>query len=65
MDEIDQDYPAHERAAKPRDPISLAVQDGIGVQLRAMYRTLEAEPLLDHLLDLLKRLDEPRSDEVS
>ncbi|GEO18628.1 NepR family anti-sigma factor [Microvirga aerophila] len=65
MDTTDLDCPAHERAAKPSDPISLAVQDGIGAQLRAMYRNLEAEPLPDHLLDLLKQLDEPRSDEVS
>jgi Anti-sigma factor NepR len=65
MDTTDQDCLAHERAAKPHDPISLAIQDGIVTQLRAMYRDLEAEPLPDHLLDLLKQLDEPRSDEVS
>jgi hypothetical protein len=65
MDKTDQDCPAHERATKPRDPISLAVQDGIAAQLRAMYSDLEAEPLPDHLLDLLRRLDGSRSDEVS
>jgi hypothetical protein len=65
MDKTDQDCPTHERTAKPRDLISLAVQDGIVAQLRAMYRDLEAEPLPDRLLDLLKQLDEPRSDEVS
>ncbi len=65
MDEIDQTCPSHEHATKPRDPISLAVQDGIGAQLRAMYRDLEAEPLPDHLLDLLKQLDTSGSDEVS
>jgi hypothetical protein len=64
MDETDQDCPAHEGAAKPRDPISLAMREGIGEPLRAMYRDLEAEPLPDHLLDLLKQLDTSRSDEV-
>jgi hypothetical protein len=65
MDKTDQTGPPLFRATKPRDPISLAVQDGIAAQLRAMYRDLEAEPLPDHLLDLLKQLDAPRSDEVS
>ena len=65
MDEIDQTSPAHEHATKPPGPISLAIQVGIGAQLRAMYRDLEAEPLPDHLLDLLKQLDASGSDEVS
>ena len=65
MDEIDQTYPTHVRATKPRDPIFHAVQEGIGAQLRAMYRDLKAEPLPDHLLDLLKQLDASGSDEVS
>jgi hypothetical protein len=65
MDTTDQDCLAHERAANSRDPVSRAIQDGIVAQLRAMYRDLKAEPLPDHLLDLLKQLDEPRSDEVS
>jgi Anti-sigma factor NepR len=64
MDKTDQNCPAHERATKPRDPVSLAIQDGISKQLRALYDDLEVEPLPDHLLDLLKQLDEPRSDEV-
>jgi hypothetical protein len=64
MDITDQTGPLLFRAANSRDPISVAVQDGIGAQLRAMYRDLEAEPLPDHLLDLLKQLDKPHSDEV-
>jgi hypothetical protein len=40
------------------------MREGIGEPLRAMYRDLEAEPLPDHLLDLLKQLDTSRSDEV-
>jgi hypothetical protein len=65
IDDTDQNCPAHERAAKPRDPLSLAIQDGIGEQLRAMYRDLEAEPLPDHLSNLLKQLDASGSDQVS
>ena len=65
MDKTDQDCPAHGPAAKSRDPISLAVQDGIAAQLREMYPDPEAELLPNHLLDLLKQLDASRSDEVS
>jgi hypothetical protein len=61
MDDTDQNCPPQAIAVKPRDPISLAIQNGIGAQLRAMYRDLEAEPLPDHLLNLLNQLDEPRS----
>jgi hypothetical protein len=42
--------------------ISLAIQDKLGEQLRAMYGDLKAEPLPDRLLDLLKQLDQSRSD---
>jgi hypothetical protein len=61
MDDTDQNCPLQANAAKPRDPILLAIQNGIGAQLRAMYRDLEAEPLPDHLLN---QLDEPRSGEA-
>jgi hypothetical protein len=45
--------------------ISPAILVILGEQLRAMYGKPEIEPLPDRLLDLLKQLDAPRSDEVS
>jgi hypothetical protein len=63
MDKTDEkSLPSHVRATTPQDSISLAIQHRIGEQLRAMYGDLKAEPLPDRLLDLLKQLDQPRSD---
>ena len=35
----------------------------IGERLRVMYDDIKEEPNPDHLVDLLKQLDQPRSDE--
>ena len=34
------------------------LQDRLGRQLRAMYDQMRSEPLPEHILDLLKRLDQ-------
>jgi hypothetical protein len=41
--------------------ISPALQGELGEQLRAMYRVLEAAPLPERMIDLLKQLDQTRS----
>jgi hypothetical protein len=43
------------RQGKPE--ISRAVQERFGALLRSMYDERKAEPIPDHLLDLLKQLD--------
>jgi hypothetical protein len=45
--------------------VSRAIQDDIGERLRIMYDALKDNPLPEHLLDLLKQLDKPQSDESS
>ena len=40
---------------------SSIIRDKLGERLRAMYGSLEKEPLPDRLLALARRLDEPRS----
>jgi hypothetical protein len=40
---------------------SPAIRDKLGEQLRAMYGKPEAEPLPEHLLHLVRQLDQPRS----
>jgi hypothetical protein len=62
MDKTDKNCPPQARAIAPRDTISLAIQDRLGEHLRAMYDGLRSEPLPDRLLDLLKQLDQSRSD---
>ena len=39
------------------------IQEVIGQGLRAMYDSLKAEPIPDHLLKLLQQLDTPKKDE--
>ncbi len=36
----------------------LGVTSQIGEQLKALYRSIEEEPIPDHFLDLLEKLDE-------
>ena len=45
--------------------VSRAIQDDIGESLRIMYAALKENPIPEHLLDLLKQLDKPQSDESS
>ncbi|QRM34413.1 NepR family anti-sigma factor [Microvirga sp. VF16] len=45
--------------------MSRSIQDLIGEQLRVMYDELKEEPVPDHFLDLLKRLNKPQPDEDS
>ncbi len=40
---------------------SSTIRDKLGEQLRAMYGELEEEPLPEHLLTLVRQLDQPRS----
>jgi hypothetical protein len=40
---------------------SPAIRDKLGEQLRAMYGKPDAEPLPEHLLHLVRQLDQPRS----
>jgi Anti-sigma factor NepR len=40
---------------------SSTIRDKLGEQLRAMYGKLEEEPLPEHLLTLVRQLDQPRS----
>lgn len=46
-------------------PVSRAIQDDIGERLRIMYDALKENPLPERLLDLVKQLDKPQSDESS
>jgi hypothetical protein len=44
------------------DPtLSPAIQGKLGEQLRALYRRLEAEPLPERFLGLLKQVKEPEA----
>jgi Anti-sigma factor NepR len=43
--------------------VSRAIQDDIGERLRIMYDALKENPVPERLLDLLKQLDKPQSDE--
>jgi hypothetical protein len=45
--------------------VSRAIQGDIGEQLRIMYYALKENPVPEHILDLLKQLDKPSSDESS
>jgi hypothetical protein len=45
--------------------VSRAIQDDIGERLRIMYDALKENPVPERLLDLLKQLDKPQSDESS
>ena len=47
----------------PDPALPPAIQDKIGEQLRAVYRSLEADPLPERFLDLLKQLKEPGSED--
>jgi hypothetical protein len=39
------------------------IQEAIGEGLRAMYDSLKAEPIPDHILELLLKLDKPKQGE--
>jgi hypothetical protein len=43
--------------------VSRAIQDDIGERLRIMYDALKENPVPERLLDRLKQLDKPQSDE--
>lgn len=40
-----------------------SIQEVIGQGLRAMYDSLKAEPIPDHILELLQKLDKPNKGE--
>ncbi len=62
MSKTDKRPPASQPGLLNTDPRTVsAVRDKRGEQLRAMFRELEAEPLPDDLLDLVRQLDQPRS----
>lgn len=42
---------------------NIHIQEAIGQGLRAMYESLKAEPIPDHILDLLQELDKPKKGE--
>jgi hypothetical protein len=61
MSKTDTRLPASRPGLLHSDPrTSSAIRDKLGEQLRTMYGSLEEEPLPDRLLDLVRRLDEPR-----
>lgn len=61
MSNTDEHLPASPPSVvKPGRTIAPAFQLILGEQLRAMYGKPEIEPIPDYLLDLLKRLEEPR-----
>jgi Anti-sigma factor NepR len=64
-DNLDEpDLPRSNAKTPKTDPqVSPRIQEAIGDGLRAMYDSLKAEPLPDHLLQLLKKLDEPQRGE--
>ena len=64
-DDLDEpDLPRSDARTPKADPqVSPRIQEAIGQGLRAMYDSLKAEPLPDHLLQLLKKLDEPQQGE--
>lgn len=64
MSKTDEHRPAYPPGVlKPDRIISPSIQVMLGEQLRAMYGKPEFEPVPDHLLDILKRLEEPRWDD--
>ena len=53
----DVDDVGHKGAGPSGRPIDAAVQAHIGARLRSMYDSFLAEPVPQHLIDLLERLD--------
>lgn len=49
------------RHAKPAT--APRIQDVIGEGLRAMYESLKAEPIPDHLIELIRQMDKPARDQ--
>jgi hypothetical protein len=62
MSKMDKRQPASRAGPLQTDRRTVsAIREKLGEQLRAMYGKLEDEPLPDHLRDLLRQLDQPRS----
>jgi hypothetical protein len=62
MSKTEKRQPTSRSGLLQTDPRTVsAVRDKLGEQLRAMYWELEEQPLPDHLLDLVRQLDQPRS----
>ncbi|RDI61190.1 hypothetical protein DES45_102585 [Microvirga subterranea] len=63
-DELERPLGRQGNGEVPKEPHSTThIQEVIGQGLRAMYDSLKAEPIPDHLLKLLQRLDTPKKDE--
>ncbi|HZH50821.1 MAG TPA: NepR family anti-sigma factor [Microvirga sp.] len=65
---IDDDFdgpqtPEGHTEPKAEPQVNHRIQEVIGQGLRSMYESLKAEPIPDHLLELLKKLDQPQRDE--
>ncbi|MCB5175795.1 MULTISPECIES: NepR family anti-sigma factor [Microvirga] len=67
MAEDESDYPEKQQGktqSSGNEPqVGPGIQEVIGQGLRAMYDSLKAEPIPDHLLELLKKLDQPQRDD--
>ena len=62
MSKTDKRQPTSRPGLLQADPRTVsAVRDKLGEQLRAMYGSLEEEPLPDRLLALVRQLGQPRS----
>ncbi len=59
---LDQDEPPHSPFVHPpyREPVRVSREElgYLGRDLRAMYQSLLSEPVPDHLLDLIQRLEQ-------
>jgi hypothetical protein len=63
MNKTDKRQSASRTGLLQTDPrTSSAIRDKLGEELRAMYKTLEEEPLPDRLRSLVRQLDRPRSE---
>jgi hypothetical protein len=62
MSKTDKRHSTSQAGLLQTDPrTSPAIRDKLGEQLRSMYGKLEEQPLPDHLLNLVRQLDQPRS----
>lgn len=68
-DMVDDDFDGSQTPQGPTEPpkaepqVNPRIQEVIGQGLRAMYDSLKAEPIPEHILELLKKLDVPQRDE--